>query len=411
VDRGGPSTSSPAGKHAVAGKGHTCAIRDGGRVKCWGNNSIGQLGLALGSAGGGGDPQPDVAKLSPLDLNGSVAVALALGGEHSCALLDDGGVKCWGGNSLGGQLGLGGAFGSVGLDQGSMGDKLPKVELGAKAVALSAGDMHTCALLEDGNAKCWGNNNGGQLGMASSDNYFEPGLPINAGGAKFKSISAGLRFTCAVFDNGSVKCWGDNVRGQLGAGDKVERGNKAGETVASLPAVDLGGPAIAVSAGTYHACAILQDGGKVKCWGNNTDGQLGVGDMDDRGDDPNEMGANLKVTELDGAATQIITGNSFTCALLTGGKVKCWGYNQYGVVGLGEPGNRGSKPNEMGANLPALQLPAIKYLSTRETHICATAAENGDVHCWGENQYGQLGYGDRETRRLVGPKTPPVTFE
>jgi alpha-tubulin suppressor-like RCC1 family protein len=407
ADGGDASTatdgSSSTKVQAVAGKSHTCAILSGGKVKCWGKDSVGQLGLALGI---GGDDKVNPRSLAFVDLGG-FATALALGGEHSCALLDDGSVKCWGNNNSG-QLGIGGAYGSAGLSPGSMGANLLKVELGAKAVAITAGESFACALLEDATVKCWGNNNLGQLGYGNNDDYFAPAIPINTG-AKVKSISAGDKHTCAVLEGGSVKCWGDNVTGQLGLGDTNSRCNANGQSVASLAAVDLGGPVASVSAGAYHTCAILE-GGKVKCWGSNGDGQLGLGDMTSRGDKPNQMGANLPAIDLDGVATAVVTGNNHTCAILEGGKVKCWGWNQYGVVGLGEPGSRGDSPNEMGANLPPLSLPSTQHLSTRDTHVCATSA-TGEVRCWGENSNGNLGYDDKNSRSLVGPATPPVVFE
>lgn len=404
---GGGGLPSVAAQIA-AGESHTCAILKGGRVKCWGKDSAGQLGQALGSAGGSGTDRLDPKPLAPIDLGGGRATALALGREHSCALLDDGGVKCWGNNSVGGALGIGGSFSSAGFDKDSMGAALPKVDLGRKAVAIRSGNLHVCALLDDETAKCWGNNNVGQLGMASADDYFTPGRAIDAG-AKIKELATGGLHTCAILENGVVKCWGDNVTGQLGLGDTVNRGNVPGATVASLPAVDLGGKAIAISAGTYHSCAVLE-GGKVKCWGANKDGELGQGDDRPRGAKPNEMGTNLAAVDLGGVATAVVAANATSCAILEGGKVKCWGSNVYGVTGLGEPGGRGGRPNEMGTNLPALDLPAIASISSRENHVCATST-SGEVRCWGENSNGQLGYGDNKRRELVGSGTPALLLE
>ncbi|MBS2018281.1 MAG: hypothetical protein JST00_35755 [Deltaproteobacteria bacterium] len=400
----GQTTPSSTSAKIGTGEQNTCAILDGGGVKCWGSDAAGQLGQARGDYKNELAPKP----LAPIDLEGRKAVSVGAGKEHACALFDDGKVKCWGNNTLGGALGIGGNFGSAGGSANTMGANLPVVELGGKAVALTVGTLHNCALLEDGTAKCWGNNDGGALGMASTDDYWTPGRAIDAG-AKIKMISAGYRYTCAVLEDGILKCWGDNVTGTLGLGDTENRANKPGQTVAALPAVDVGGKVVSVSAGYYHTCALLE-GGKVKCWGSNRSGELGQGDIESRGTKPNEMGAKLPPIDLDGVATAVVAGDASTCALLEGGKVKCWGANDAGTVGLGEPGPRGYRPNEMGKNLPALDLPPTVALSMRSKHVCATST-TGEVRCWGSNSHGQLGYGDREPRALVGAKTPAIALE
>jgi len=118
-------------------------------------------------------------------------------------------------------------------------------------------------------------------------------------GRTAKAISLGGFSTCAILDNNSVKCWGDNYFGQLGLGDTDARGDGTNEMGDTLPAVDLGTgrTATAIQSGAYHTCAIL-DNGSVKCWGNNDSGQLGQGDTENRGDGANEMGTNLLAVQL-----------------------------------------------------------------------------------------------------------------
>ena len=158
-------------------------------------------------------------------------------------------------------------------------------------------------LLNDGSVKCWGQGNNGQLGYGDTQSRgvgadeMGANLPsVDLGsGRSAKFIAAGVDHTCALLDNGGVKCWGYNNNGQLGYGDTQSRGDGADEMGDSLPTVDLGSGRSAkfIAAGGYHACAQLDDGG-VKCWGRNDYGQLGYGDTQNRGDGADEMGDNLK---------------------------------------------------------------------------------------------------------------------
>lgn len=281
---------------------HGCAVLDDGSLKCWGSNSGGQLGQGDGNYRGD-EPSEMGDALPAVDLGtGARAVGAAAGGVYSCAVLGDGRVKCWGDNAVG-QLGLGDTK-SRGDGPDEMGDSLPAVDLGSSktVVAVVTGLAQTCALFQDGSVKCWGWNAFGQLGLGDAhsrgDNVDEMGanLPeVNLGaGRKATALSAGSNHTCALLDDGSVKCWGGNYHGQLGLGDMSSRGNEPHEMGDALPAVDLGEgqTAIAISAGRFHTCALL-DGGGVKCWGRNDAGQLGLGDMVSHGDEPDEMADRL----------------------------------------------------------------------------------------------------------------------
>jgi alpha-tubulin suppressor-like RCC1 family protein len=224
------------------------------------------------------------------------------GNVHTCALLKGGQVKCWGWNAYG-QLGLGDTV-SRGDMPGTMGNALPTVDLGTsvKVLSLAAGYYHTCALLEGGQVKCWGHNPEGELGLGDTeDRGNAPGqmgdaLPfVNLGsGAKVVSLAANWLHTCALLDNSTMKCWGDNSHGELGLGDTQPRGQQASEMGDSLTAVDLGTSAVVVSiaAGAYHNCALLA-GGRVKCWGDDEEGALGQGDTLSRGQSAGEMGDTL----------------------------------------------------------------------------------------------------------------------
>jgi len=343
-------------------------------------------------------------------MGGNVA-ELAAGSQHTCARFDDGRVKCWGENSFG-QLGLGDTE-ARGDEANEMFDDLPFVSLGTgrTAVDIEAGAFHTCAVLDNGSVKCWGDNASGQLGLGDTEDRGDAGgemgdaLPAASlgSGRTAVAVSAGAGYTCAILDDASVKCWGENGKGQLGLGDTNDRGDASGEMGDALPAVSLGAgrTAVAITAGAEHACALLDDA-SAKCWGENFLGQLGLGDTNDRGDGANEMGDDLPVIALGTgrSATAIVAGALHTCAVLDNGSVKCWGYNQYGSLGLGDTDHRGDGGGEMGDALAAVSLGTGRTASALVAgfiHTCAVL-DNGSVKCWGGNDNGQLGLGDTAHR-------------
>jgi alpha-tubulin suppressor-like RCC1 family protein len=395
------SSGEPYVQQLTAGYGHTCAVFSDGSVKCWGRNSDGQLGLEDTFSRGDG-PQEMGAALTPIELGaGWRVIQVAAGGAHTCALRDTGEVKCWGQGTYG-QLGLGGTE-SKGDDDGEMGEQLSTVDLGVgwRVIQIAAGGAHTCALRDTGEVKCWGSNAYGELGQGSTenqgDNYAEVAklLPVELGEPAL-AVSAGMNYTCAVLESGEVKCWGRNGSGELGLGDTLNRGDGPNEMGTALPAVDLGEVALTVAAGpgtTRHTCALLASGA-VKCWGANDFGQLGQGDTAIRGDAPDEMGAFLPDVDLVGTARAVFTGQEFGCALLDSAEVRCWGRSQYGQLGLGDTSTRGDAASEMGAALPVADLGGTVFLlAVGNYHSCALL-EWGVVKCWGWNDEGRLGLGD-----------------
>jgi alpha-tubulin suppressor-like RCC1 family protein len=312
--------------------------------------------------------------------------------------------------------------------------------------ALSLGGAHACAQSRDGLLRCWGANEAGQLGLFDTETRgaAPPARvlePVALLGSKVLSVAAGAVHTCAIPDDKSVHCWGSNGRGQLGLGDVVSRGDRQ-ESVDTAVDLGTGARAVQLSLGARHSCALLAASGRVKCWGDNSFGQLGLGDSNSRGDDPFEMAdALLEVqTGEDMAVVEIAAGGYFTCARFADGRVKCWGSNNDGELGLdASPENRGDQPGEMGASLPFVDLgddrravalsagfqsacallddqtihcwgtlskylnldieagPALA-LSVGSTHVCALS-EDRAVRCWGTNLYGALGTGDMLSRR------------
>jgi alpha-tubulin suppressor-like RCC1 family protein len=262
----------------AGGSSHWCVLLDDGAIECWGTNQAGQLGL--------GDLRrrsiDDMAgEQTRVDLGaGRRARAVSAGSEFTCALLDQGGVKCWGWYNL---IGLGSRK-SRGGAPGEMGDALPEVNLGTgrTATAISSGPDHTCATLDSGDLKCWGL---GGLGFPRNqyvgDDPGEMGdaLPaVQLGtGHRAVTVSAGLGATCAILEDGGLKCWGGNPYGGLGLGDNRPRGDERPDMGDALPEVSLGQGRTArlVSVGSLNTCAVLDDD-EVKCWGAETAGALGI---------------------------------------------------------------------------------------------------------------------------------------
>jgi alpha-tubulin suppressor-like RCC1 family protein len=407
-----PAVDLGAGRTAVAiaaGEHQTCAVLDDGTAKCWGLNHFGQLGQ--GDTANRGDQPGEMGDLLlPIPLGaGRTATAIAVALAHTCAVLDDGSAKCWGANSFG-QLGQGDVASRGGFP-GEMGDALLPIDVGAGRTvrAITGGNAHTCAVLDDGSAKCWGWNLAGQLGHedieSSGDEPGEMGdqlAPTDVGGP-VTAISAGVVHTCVVLVSADVKCWGNNQSGRLGQEHSNTLGDAPGEMGVALSRSGLGTgrTATAISAGNQHSCALLDDL-TVKCWGSALSGQLGQKNTTARGDNALEMGDNLLAIDLGtlGTVIDVAAGGAHTCALLAPGTVKCWGDNASGQLGYGDTFNRGDVAGQMGAALPAVQLGTGRSaiaIAAGNAHTCALL-DNGSVKCWGENSSGQLGQGDTADR-------------
>jgi alpha-tubulin suppressor-like RCC1 family protein len=282
----------------TAGRVHTCALRSEGTVACWGDNHEGQLGNRAMAASASPVPVPGLAHV--LDV--------ASGWAHSCALVDDGSVWCWGNNEEG-QLGAGNRLVATGPVEVARIDD---------AVEIAAGVAHTCAVLYDGRVACWGTDGFGQpFGTSFGLRSTKPVLVAGVYGAV--AVAAGRNHSCVLLDGGTVRCWGANVFGQLGAA--------RGAASPSVP-VDVEGvtDAVAISAGFFHTCAIARDG-SVRCWGANIAGQLGA-------PSPNRVGSVVPVGVAgDPRVSAVAAGGVYTCAVLVNGDVACWGGNDFNQLG------------------------------------------------------------------------------
>jgi cysteine-rich repeat protein len=230
-----------------AGAYHTCAKKLDNSLWCWGQNFSGQLGLGLSAP-----PESDVpAKI----VDDSTWATLGVGAGHACATKSDGTLWCWGSNSNG-QIGVGTTVTAFS----------PTQVAGAGFTGVSAGASHTCASHSDGSLVCWGLNDIGQLGDGTTA---QRSLPTPVSGSDWVLVGAGSAHTCAIKIDGSLWCWGDNTTGQLGDGTNA---NHIQPTKVASPA----GPWAAIALGNGHTCATLGTG-SLYCWGDNSKGQLGDG--------------------------------------------------------------------------------------------------------------------------------------
>ncbi|MFV8750682.1 RCC1 domain-containing protein [Nannocystaceae bacterium ST9] len=384
------------------GEQHTCVLIEGGRIRCWGRGEFGQLGHGNPNNIGDDEYPSDV---EDVGLSGP-ATSISVGGQHTCALLQDGGLRCWGLADRG-QLGYGN-LSNLGDDEslvGLAGIGIPPV------IAVRTGSRHTCARLGGGTVRCWGKNDAGELGYATSGVVLEDSLPgsdVDLGGAT-TLLELGWNHACARFIDGGMRCWGWGDSGRLGLASLTTIGDDEVPATAGLvSAVPIGLPAnteIAdVSLGGNHGCALLQ-GGYVLCWGANASGQLGQGDVAIVGDD--ETPASRPPVQMNGSAVQVAAGGSHTCALLDDGKVRCWGDNSVGQLGLGNTMNIGDDELPSAVD-PVMLGGAAKQIAAGANHTCALLTSN-EVVCWGQNNFNQLGLGssvtigDTETPADAGP--------
>jgi len=385
---------------------HTCVLTGTGGVKCWGDNANGQLGNDI-TGGTSGTPQNVCAAAGCASLLSGVTW-VAAGNGHTCAVLSDTTAKCWGQNAKG-QLG----DGTIGPSDTPV--KVCASGSGAGCPALSgifrmsAGNSHTCARMTDLTVKCWGDDSNGQLG--NDDPPSDSSLPVNVcavGGCPTTlsgiiQVSAGQFHTCALTSGGGVKCWGDNLSGQLGDG------NSATDSPTPVDVCPTGGcpgtlsGANFIGAGGQHSCAVVV-GAEVRCWGSDSDGQLGNGAG-------GGSTTPVAVCAVGGCGGGNLTGVVFagggqnhSCASLTSGGAVCWGSDSQGQLANGVVIGSTDIPGNVCAP-PSCTKPALDVLagggSTGAAHTCGiTTARN--LRCAGDNLLGQLGDGNAPTDSQVG---------
>ena len=353
------------------GNDHTCALISDGTVTCWGLGDFGRLGT------GNNNSSNIPVAVTGGALENKTVTQIATGDAHTCALISDGTVTCWGW----------GAFGQLGTSETNNSNIPVTVTGGAlenKTVTqIAAGGQHTCAVVSDATVACWGNGGNGQLGTGDNNDSL---IPVVATGGELENktvtqITTGGAHTCALISDGTVTCWGYGSDGTLGTGDN----NDSNIPVAVTGGALTGETVTQITAGGYHTCALISDG-TVTCWGYGYYGQLGTGDNNN---------SNTPIAATGGAlenktVTQIATGNDHTCALISDGTVTCWGYGGTGQLGTGETNNSNIPVTVAGG---ALENKTVTQIETGAYHTCALVSD-GTVTCWGTNSIGQLGTGD-----------------
>ena len=344
----------------TAGESHSCALTSTGGVRCWGSNLYGQLGT------GETDPFPIDGVVDVVGLPG-LAIDVAAGARHTCAAIaDPPSVWCWG-DDASDQLGEGYSNSTPGPVQVS-GEYTP--------VAVTSGTTHSCLLTDSGAAYCWGDNPDGRLGDYTTSDRYTPSSVY--GSIQFIQISAGDEHTCGISSRSEVYCWGNTTHGRLGVATSDYRRPSL--------VVDAG-TATQVVAGGQHTCALTVDGG-VLCWGYNGSGQLGT-------DTVAETTTPVAVTDDAGASLRAVwltAGANHTCATLRDGTTLCWGDNGDGQLGIGdETVDTSSTP------LPVVDLSVLVRASAGTSHSCARD-DSDRIWCWGANISYQLGVSGTQTR-------------
>ncbi len=371
-------SSDPCVVSIALGGIHSCAIISDGTVRCWGNDFAGELGEAAGD-GGAGDSGVDTT--TPRAVAGATGVVgIAAGGPFGSTTYDDD-VTC--------------AFTTTAppncwgsneydmLGRGTAPDTLAHPDPAAvltltPASIISLGQTSGCAITA-GALSCWGQNTYQQLG-SPLDGGFGSSTPVPValpGGKKALEVGSGYGHSCAVLEDGTVACWGYDFYAQCGT---IPTGSTQ-----PTPVLVAGLSGVAhVALGSYHSCA-LSTAGVVQCWGYNYEGSLGTGGWDGGYQDPTPLTAILPTGRK---ATEIAAGTYTTCALLDDGTVACWGFNQYGQTGLVPDGGLGivAVPTVVAGVTGATQI----AMGAGGEHVCARLGTGG-VKCWGANGSGQLG--------------------
>ena len=365
---GGSSVTLMQATDVATGSYHTCAILSAGTVECWGDNGYGELGNGSNKT-----------SWVPVTVSGiSNATSLTSGGvtentDYTCASLGDGRVQCWGDNE----------FGELG-DGTTTNSPIPVTVPGITNAKMVGGSgLTTCAVLDDGTVRCWGYNYYGQLGNGTITAVRGPSAPVTVSDLSgVVAVSAGFAHSCAVLDAGTIKCWGENNIGELGNGTTAD----------SAVPVSVSGisNAVSVAVGNYFTCALL-NGGAVQCWGYGSQGQIGGNGV------PGSL-VPVPLSDPINNAVAIATGFMHTCAVLVNGQVKCWGDNSYGELG------NGTTNTTSGVSTPVIVTGITDAISVAcGTNYSCAVLTTGRIQCWGWNNSGDLGDGTQTN------STKPVT--
>ena len=349
-------------QYLAMGYEHRCVLVADGSIRCRGRNEEGQLGYGHAR---------DLGEFGPPVQLGGPAIRLATGYFHTCAVLEDKTVRCWGKNDAG-QLGLGHAD-TIGDQGGEM--PPPAVDVGGPVIDIQANGDITCALLESKKVRCWGYRINGQGILGDTEFGDEPDEMPPEDIEHLENVSklalGGIDFACALSEAGEVRCWGSNSLGTLGDEEKSYRPHP--DVV-----VKTDGKVIDIAAGHRHVCVVLE-GGSMRCWGTNSEGALGYGHTEHLGDDPGEM--PTPIVDIGGPVRSLELGAEYGCAVLDTGRARCWGEGG-GKLGYDtwEPIGDDEVPADVGDVTKQLDDNIVQIACGLE--ITCAIYEMGEMSCW-----------------------------
>lgn len=354
-------TVVPGWRQVTTGLEHTCGIRGDGAAFCWGNNGAGQVGNSINSGSGIPVRQP----LQVATPAGKTWKSLSAGGDHTCGILSDDSLRCFGNNS-GGALGVATNFGT---DAANSAPAVVGVNGITRWAAVSAGDDFSCAVSLTGALYCWGENDFGQTGTNGMTTW-EPrkvASPVPEV-QRWRSVSAGGIATCALLDNGSAWCFGNNIYGQVGrALTEVDDTYETPTQVAGSWAT--------ISVGGSFVCA-RRTNGIAQCWGRNDVGQLArsAGQLTSVPQLPGDLNA-----PFDTASTLVSSGGTSACGIMPNRTLWCWGDNDSSQIGTGVGG---SVPSQLGGT-------TWRTIDAGVKHTCGLLIDHR-LFCFGDNSRGEL---------------------
>ena len=353
-----PVGLQPRSLSSSSSANHICSVMVDGSLYCWGNNQYGQIGdgtncesnnYANGCNGVGGRSVPIEVSL-PI---GRTATAVTTGATHTCAIMDDGSVWCWGSNSNG-KLGVGNS--SSGTPSWTFTPQQVLLPSERTAIAISSGYHHSCAVLDNNSIVCWGLNDHYQLGNWNSGFSTIPTHVSTSQGLSFNSIASGKYHNCAITNDNNAYCWGQNYYYQLGDATSTYRGDSATLKLVTLP---VGRQAMGLSLGEYSSCSILDDESSY-CWGNDYANQLNTQYECQSGDYSNGCTDGYRSTPAESISPigrsyiAIFRGASHACMAVDNGGIYCFGYNGGGPLGNGSTNGNGPNYVHIGYNLSVL---------------------------------------------------------
>jgi alpha-tubulin suppressor-like RCC1 family protein len=326
------------------GRTHSCALMSDSSVRCWGHNTYGGLG----------DGTTKFKDTAVTVSSGTSFKSVSVGQDHSCAVTTAGALYCWGLNTSN----------QVGDNTTTQRTSPTAIDVGVNYLMVSSGEAHSCGITTANKLRCWGLGDYGQIGNAGTANQ---AVPVNIDNTvDYKFVALGSKSTCAITTSNKLRCWGRNVYYTLGDGTTTWK--------SSPQDIDATADYDSVSMGSHHACGILTSGG-MRCWGDNTYGQIGDGSNTTR-TTPVDVNSGTTYTSVSvNDETVNASGRGFTCAVTASNILQCWGNNTVYQLADGTATNR---------NAPVVADNGTSYSKVFASGVRACGiTTSGALKCWG----------------------------